>query len=192
MVDLEEYQELKNSEYVDKDYKDVDRPEIDVYQVQAASKSARFQLVGSFSNTPSIMITRFKLQERIDCVLTSCFFSLDELRAATDINRFAMIKLLLNKKNGGVDGNTNNDVLKPFSCLMLNFISYDKIDRSNLDDKLNNVDVKGHWNVTYHFQNKMVILNKLPIFTDVSLMIEVMVDLLSDPIVQEEIARVLE
>ena len=190
MGDTDTYQDLKDtkSEYIDKEYGEVkDKLEIDIYQVQASSKTACFQLVGSFSNTPAILINQFNLQSNIACVLSSCFYSINELRDTIESNRYAMIKLLLNKKEGRI--------LKPFSCLMLNFTSYDTIDQSNLSDKLTNnkesIAIKGYWTVTFHFQDKIAILSKLPIFTDVSLIIEVMIDLLRDPLVQEEIARIV-
>jgi hypothetical protein len=129
-----------------------------IYQIQAYDNKNHviIRQVGLFTKTPSILINKFDISDKIHCVLTSNFHDNKSIEDSVSESRFIMMKMLIN--------HNVLDNLRPIGCINICFNSSEQLNDYNnhLSSKDNLKKINGSFLITFNYENKHILLEQIP------------------------------
>lgn len=185
-------------EYFDKDL-ELDESGEPVYQIQSelldnsiSSSRTCIMKVGLFLKTPTVLIHKFDLTPKVRCLVVSELYSESDIITAAAVCRFNMIKLVVNFIKS-----KNDDTLVPIGCILLSFNTFDhKVKKKSIMEYVSSnkdsiQELNGFWTVSFHFKNKMIVLEKYKSYQGTQQMIDNMIKHIADKDVRDIIDQLV-
>ena len=179
-------------EYYDKDLELDESGEL-VYQVQSQLDPTTndcltcIMAVGRFMQVPNILIHRFDLNHNVRCLIVSELYNQKDLIEAAKVCRLNIIKIAINK----VQTHRKEETLTPVGCILLSFNTFDhKVKNRDIIEyvsksKESTQALQGFWAVSFHFKDKMTVLEKCKSYTGTKSMIDNMIRHLNNSTVRD-------
>lgn len=181
---------------------------ISVYQVQPIknTNSAIILKIGELNNRADVLINKFYLFDNVKCNIVSTIYDIGELNdlKLNDYINFNIIKILINHEKGK---NNSCQIAK----IMFNFVYYVNNNDNNhnnnhneknngknnskinnyLSEKNNVKKLDGSFEITFHFNKKKIVLEKLNKFDDINDIIEKMIMHISSSRIKNIITNII-
>lgn len=168
----DEYVNLSDltANYVDKPHEEC--PGEPVYQIQPTSNKAVIMEVGAFSKASDVIINQFDLSFRETCIISSSIHQLKDLVQLEGDCKFPLVKILVNYNDG--------TKLQPIGSVIAFFHTFKhlKAQRSiseYLSSKNHQVWLDGMFSISFHFDNKKVMLENMKEFPGMGPLIDRMI-----------------
>ncbi len=163
--------------YLDENYEEKNDP---VYQVQPIinTNKATIMEVGKFKKVPEVLINQFDLSPKERCLILSSIFNKNDLQKISKKCSFSIIRILVNYNSG--------KKLKPIGCLMLFFHTFAHYKKSiciteYLSSEDNIVKLDGYFSISFHYDEKKIILENSREYCGTPKMIDKMIAYLCYP-----------
>lgn len=171
--------------YID-DHHDEENLGQPAYQIQPQPNTDKAIIieVGKLAEQTDILINQFNISSNEKCIITSSIYHLNDLKELESDCKFPLIKIYVNYNN--------QKKLIPIGCMILFFHTYVHIkEKKGIDEYLSTKDNKkllsGFYSISFHFDNKKIIMENTKEISTIMVMIDKMIEYLASQKIRDVI-----
>jgi hypothetical protein len=155
----------------------------DVYQLQPilGERNIKILHVGILNKVHDVIINRFDLSMRVNCILISCIYTINSLQEIESGCRFPICKIIINH-NDGVK-------LSPICTICLNYHTFEhKQNNKSISEYVSNKDdiikLYGYYSISLNYDKKITILETIKEISDMNSIFSKMIKYIKSDVVQ--------